>query len=144
MLKEAIESIYGGQVRVRVMGLLQEKNRILLVEHKSLGRDFLLSPPGGGVQYGETLKQALRREYHEETGLTIEVNSFATLLEFIQPPLHAIELVFKVRRVSGVLSKGQEPEFQSNFISRVAFYSWHDLQTVHPDNLHQYLLKLKF
>ena len=144
MLKEQIRTVYGGEIRLRVMGVLSQDSKILLVKHKGLGRDFLLSPPGGGVQYSETLEQALVREYYEETHLTISVANFITLTEFIDLPLHAVELIFAVRYVRGILEKGQEPELATDILTQVAFYSYQDLQAIHPANLHQYLHNLKF
>lgn len=144
MSRQEVEAIYGGKLRVRVMGILEIRDEILLVKHEGLGRDFLLSPPGGGVKYGENLEQALVREYYEETGLTIEVCNFVTVLEFIKLPLHAVELIFKVRWVGGKLIRGREPELKTNIISNVRFYSKPELKAIHPANLHQYLLNPKF
>ncbi len=48
--------------------ILRWEGRILLLRHeKSSGEIWLL--PGGGVQTGESLVRALRRELQEETGL---------------------------------------------------------------------------
>jgi 8-oxo-dGTP diphosphatase len=54
--------------RIRVSAILRWKGRILLLRHeKASGEIWLL--PGGGVQTGESLVRALRRELQEETGL---------------------------------------------------------------------------
>jgi len=54
--------------RIRVSAILRWEGRILLLRHeKSSGEIWLL--PGGGVQTGESLVRALRRELQEETGL---------------------------------------------------------------------------
>ena len=54
--------------RIRVSAILRWEGRILLLRHqKSKGETWLL--PGGGVQTGESLVRALRRELQEETGL---------------------------------------------------------------------------
>jgi 8-oxo-dGTP diphosphatase len=65
--------------------LIIEGNRILLVER---GREPLKgywSLPGGILEVGETLDQAIRREVLEETGLIIEPLEVVELFERIMP-----------------------------------------------------------
>lgn len=54
--------------RIRVSAILRWEGRILLLRHEKSGGEIWLLP-GGGVQTGESLVRALRRELQEETGL---------------------------------------------------------------------------
>lgn len=54
--------------RIRVSALLSWRDRILLCRHEKPGREYWLLP-GGGVNSGETLVAALRRELAEELGI---------------------------------------------------------------------------
>ena len=58
----------GPEPRVRVSALLRWGDGILLCRHDKRGRHVWLLP-GGGVQSGETLMDALGREIAEEVGI---------------------------------------------------------------------------
>ena len=68
-----------------VGALIIRDGRILLVER---GRDPLKgywSLPGGAVETGERLEDALRREVREETGLEVDVIHLLEVFERIMP-----------------------------------------------------------
>ena len=72
--------------RIRVAALILHQNRVLLIRHEKAGRAYWLLP-GGGVEPGETIEQALRRELAEETGLLdIHVAAPVAMVESIAPP----------------------------------------------------------
>ena len=54
--------------RIRVSSILRWQGRVLLCRQEKPGKEYWLLP-GGGVEGGETLHQALRRELGEELGL---------------------------------------------------------------------------
>ena len=61
-----------GEPRIRVSALLRWNERILLCRHEKPGKEYWLLP-GGGVQSGESLVDALNRELWEELGIDAEV-----------------------------------------------------------------------
>jgi len=125
MHQEAI-SLYGNHLRVRVCGVYIQENKILLVKHHALQEDgFFWAPPGGGLQFGETIESALKREFIEETGLDIEVKNLITVTEYLHLPLHAVELFFHIEIAGGVLTQGKDPEIsaENQLISEVKMLS---------------------
>ena len=107
--------LYGNRIRVRVCGVCIENEQILLVcHHPILGEKDYWSPPGGGVEEGETAEEALKREFLEETGFKIVVGKLLKIKEFVQPPLHAVELYFSVKILEGNLIIGYDPEMNVN------------------------------
>ncbi|MEQ6118294.1 NUDIX hydrolase [Reichenbachiella sp. MALMAid0571] len=139
MDKEEISKIYGGKVRVRVCGILVEGDSILLVKHKNLGKkQTLWMPPGGGVEFGQSISESLKREFLEETGLFVEVCDFLFASEFIQQPLHAIELFFKVELKKGTLKVGIDPEAgeAQQIIDEVRMMDFKEINSMNKEYFH--------
>ncbi len=62
------------------------QDKILLMKTKSTGKYWF---PGGGVNLGETLEVALKREVTEEAGIDVKIDKFLTVNEvfFYYAPL---------------------------------------------------------
>jgi len=86
-----------------VTAIIRDKNKILLVNNKDEYSDFLWSLPGGQIEVGENLEEALFREVFEETGLTINEYSLAYITENFVEKFNAHSLVtyFQCDSVSG-------------------------------------------
>lgn len=66
-------------IRVSARGIVIKDNKILLNE---FGGGQYYNIPGGGVEPGETVRQAVVRELFEETGLHITVGDLIYVLEY--------------------------------------------------------------
>jgi 8-oxo-dGTP diphosphatase len=119
---------YGNQLRVRVCGICVEDGKVLLINHSGMNESGeFWSPPGGGLQFGETIEDCLKREFLEETNAIISVGKFLKINEFIKPPLHAIELFYEVKIVSGEIQIGFDPEMEEQIIKDVKWLSFEEV-----------------
>jgi len=144
MEKKIIEH-FGNRLRVRVCGILEEDDRILLVRHHALGpKGVLWAPPGGGMKFGSNAEQNLIREFKEETGLDISVEEFLMVHEFLSSPLHAIELFFRVKRTGGELILGHDPEMGigDQIIKEIRFVPITELLSFDREIVHNALSEL--
>ena len=138
-LTDAVQRTFGHRLRVRVCGLCFSGDDLLLIRHRGLGKlGYLYAPPGGEMHYEERAEAALVREFAEETGLQVRVSEFLFVYEFLEPPLHALELFFRVEAVSGELQRGHDPELAAHeqLIEAVRFMSPAALAQVPGDALH--------
>ena len=128
--------------RIRVAGILIEDNKILLIQHYKNNKKYWLMP-GEGNDWGETAKEALIREYKEETNMDIEVDEFLFLSETIFPnkERHILNLFFKIHRINknnDAIKLGEEA-----ILTDLKFVTKEELQTmiIYPD-IKENLLKL--
>ena len=68
---------------VGVGAVVLDGPRVLLIKRGNPPLKGQWSLPGGGVEVGETLEQAVAREVLEETGLTIDVGPIVEVLDRI-------------------------------------------------------------
>lgn len=124
---------FTNKLRVRSCGLLVEDDKLLLVELFSpVTKSWVWLPPGGGVEFGETLKETVVREFEEETGLKISVQHRLHINEIVEPPIHAIEFYFLVKRLDGILKLGNDPELEEEqqLIRNLGFFSQKEMEAL--------------
>jgi 8-oxo-dGTP diphosphatase len=109
-----------------------------MVNHDGLTDGNFWAPPGGGIEYGESVLQALEREFKEETNLSISAKELLFVAEFIDPPLHAVEIFFRVEILGGTLKKGMDPEMESDsqIITDTRFFPWKEIKELDPSQVH--------
>jgi 8-oxo-dGTP diphosphatase len=86
--------------RIRVSAILRWKGRMLLCRHEKPGKEYWLLP-GGGVNSGESLVDALRRELAEEIGIEEQfpVEGPVAIVDSISPTQsfaakHVVHIIF--------------------------------------------------
>lgn len=97
------------KIRIRVAGLLLEEDRVLMVQHKKDHKSYWLLP-GGGVKYGESLADAVKREFLEELGIDVEVGDTLFVSDAISPKgkRHIVNVIFVCKYLSGEYSLGDD------------------------------------
>jgi 8-oxo-dGTP diphosphatase len=98
---------YPGAPLVGVGAIIIEQDRVMLVKraHPPLAGEW--SIPGGALEMGETLRQAVAREALEETGLVIEVGELLGVFDRIlrdaggRIRYHYVLIDFLCRRIAG-------------------------------------------
>ncbi|HLL80923.1 MAG TPA: NUDIX domain-containing protein [Ktedonobacteraceae bacterium] len=89
--------------RVGVNAVIFDGSRVLLSLRRDIGWWNL---PGGGLEPGETVDEALRREVREETGLEVELERLVGV--YSKPQKNEVVLVFRCRVTGGQLSATEE------------------------------------
>lgn len=84
------------ETRIRVAALIVHDGKVLLVSTKR-GKPGYLVPPGGGVEAGEGLVEAVEREVAEEAGLEVEAGPLLAWREFAQGEVRVLELYMAAR-----------------------------------------------
>jgi 8-oxo-dGTP diphosphatase len=119
---------YGNQLRVRVCGICVQEGKILLINHSGMNESGeFWSPPGGGLEFGETIENCLKREFLEETNTIISIGKLLVVNEFIKNPLHAIELFYEVKIEAGQVKKGFDPEMEEQIIRDIQWMSYEEV-----------------
>ena len=124
----AVQAPEGPRVRVAALMLLDDK--VVVVRHRARHSTYHLLP-GGGVNYRETLEEAVIREVNEETGLHVEVGRPVLINDTIDPcgSRHVVNITFLATIVGGeVTETPQDPSVEAVEFFDVAFLATLDLR----------------
>ncbi len=121
---------------VCVRCVIIDKGKILVVYNKAKKYYFF---PGGHVEFGEKLREALSRELKEELGIRPKDSRFIGVVDnFFKDEgfHHEIDFVFEVK-ASNVRAKSKENHIDFEFLTQSGFAK----KKVYPLALHKAILK---
>ncbi len=112
--------------RIRVAAVIVENDQVLLVRHEKEGETYWMLP-GGGVNHGETLAEALRRELREELCIAAEIGPLLLVNDSIPEDKHRhiVNLYFAAQITEGRPSVGEDER-----VVEAAFHPVETLETV--------------
>jgi 8-oxo-dGTP diphosphatase len=99
--------------RLAVRAIILDADQRLLLVNAWKGRTHLWCAPGGGVEPHASLPDNLRREVHEECGLTVTVGSPCLVNEFHDPAgsFHQVDIYFRCTLTSPDMPQAwQDPD----------------------------------
>ena len=116
---------YPSQPVIGVGAIVVQQDEVLLIRRGKAPQKGLWSLPGGALELGESLDQAVRREVLEETGLEVRVLEFAGAFERITKDdgeavqYHYVLLDYLCEIVGGALAAGDDAA-EAEWVSRAA------------------------
>lgn len=121
-------------LRIGVYGVAVQHGKILLITQAEGPYAGKLDLPGGGIEFGETIEEALQREFLEEVNMTFEKMSVLdNATDIFNVPkigenrpyiFHRIGLLYKVEDVRPVLESA----------NTLLEYIWIDIDKIPQDN----------
>lgn len=85
-------------MNIRVAGIICESNRILTMKY-IYGEENVYVIPGGNLEFGEEMKEALARELEEELKLKVDVLSEILTVETIRENEKTLHQLFEVEKM---------------------------------------------
>lgn len=109
--------------------LINENGEILLLQRVKPPEAGCWSIPGGAIEFGETAKETVIREFQEETDLTCDVVDFLGYYDYIlqKEGRHWVSLFFVMERISQNAPENKESKKHTDL-------QWFDMDNL-PDKL---------
>lgn len=107
-------AIAGFGIRVRACALIIENDSILLVEFNDDEVGVHYNLPAGGVEKGESIREAVVREAREEACIDVEVGQLAFVYEYMNKNAtaapHGVSMMFDCKIKNGTPKKSENPD----------------------------------
>ncbi|MEL9969341.1 MAG: NUDIX hydrolase [Metallosphaera sp.] len=102
---------------VAVGSVIFNGETVLLVKRSHPPNQNKWAIPGGKVEYGETLRDAVIRETREETGLVVEPRTIMGIIEVVREGYHYVILDF-ICQIRGGTIRASSDAADARFFSR--------------------------
>lgn len=114
--------------RIRAVGIVINEDKVLLMHRVKNGKQYYVFP-GGGVEEGESIEEAVVRELWEETTLEIEVGKL--LYRHIYDDGNE-QFFYLCRYVSGTPKLGEGTESEEMKVSNKNYYNpmWYPVENI--------------
>lgn len=97
-------------MKKRVRGVIFDGDNIILIKRVKEGEEYWVFP-GGMVEAGETIKEALKRECQEELCIDIKVGKLLVKRNLDLYEDKQVEYFYFCEKTGGMLGTGEGPEF---------------------------------
>src|SRR3989339_648647 len=97
----------------RVRAIIMDNNKILAIKRIKEDEVYYVFP-GGGVEEGEELEEALKRECREELGVEIKIIKNFASERFNRGNIKQMEYFYICEIISGEIGTGNGPEYDVN------------------------------
>ncbi len=110
-------------IRIRVAAIILRDDALLMVRHLKEGRTYWMLP-GGGVDPGETMAEALIRELREEVQIEVTPGRLVLASDAIAPGggRHVVNLCFLAEHEGGAPRLGDD--------ARIVEVAWQPVETL--------------
>jgi ADP-ribose pyrophosphatase YjhB (NUDIX family) len=99
---------FDGPVLNCASGLIVHDGKVLVIQRGKDPYKGYWSLPSGGIEPGERLRDTVKREVFEETGLVVEVGAIAGYREEVEPGNYYVIPAFFCRIIGGELRAGDD------------------------------------
>ena len=125
---------------IRVYGLLIHQDQILLSDEIRKGFQFTKFP-GGGLEFGEGIKDCLIREFREELNIPIVITSLFYLTDFFQVSAYdqneqiiSVYYLVKSKHTKDILIKEKKFDFEGKEDQET--HRWYPIKELNAINFH--------
>ncbi|OWY20685.1 NUDIX domain-containing protein [Sphingobacteriales bacterium UPWRP_1] len=122
---------------VRVYGILINERHEVLLANEQVDDLFMTKFPGGGLEFGEGTREALAREFKEETDLDVTVSDHFYTTDFfvasVMDPSIQVMSIYYLVKTQGMVQL--PPDTIQNNGRVVINFRWHPVKELHPNLL---------
>lgn len=123
---------------IRVYGICLKKGKLLLVSEKMRGFEFTKFP-GGGLEFGEGIQDALTREFEEELSVRIKILRHYYTTEFYQVsafnPEEQLISIYYLVELPDMNEQLSFPFHSEQSETHTLLFDWQELKNLNEDDV---------